>query len=86
MPTIRHVASWILLATTTVFMCYGEECTVPKGPVPVPHQVMSFATREACEEQRARLARVEIPVASSPSRPDLRIRQQITTYVCQEGV
>jgi hypothetical protein len=85
MLTIHHVASWILLATTTVFRCYANECTVPKGPVPAPHQVMAFATREACEEQRARLARVDLPVASSPSRPNLTIRQQITTYVCKEG-
>jgi hypothetical protein len=84
MLTIRHVASWILLATTTVLRCYAEECTVTKGPAPVPHQVMSFATREACEGQRARLAGVTLPVVSSPSRPDLTIRQQIT-YVCRQG-
>jgi hypothetical protein len=84
MSTIRHVASWILLATTTVLRCDADVCTVPKGPAPVPHQVMSFATWEACESQRTRLAGMTLPVVSSPSRPNLTMRQQIT-YVCKEG-
>jgi hypothetical protein len=84
MPSIHHVASWILLATITIFRCDAKECPVPTRLVLVPHQVMTFATREDCEGSRVRLARVTLPVTSSPARPDLTIRQQIT-YVCKEG-
>jgi hypothetical protein len=80
----RHLATWILLSTTTIFQCDYEKCLALGGPVSKPQFVRAFAAREDCEDLRAVFADLKLPVTSSPLRPERTIRQQVT-YVCKKG-
>jgi hypothetical protein len=80
----RHLATWILLSTTTIFQCDYETCMALGAPLSKPQKIHTFAARTDCEDLRAVFADLKLPVVSNPARPEQTIRQQIT-YVCKEG-
>lgn len=81
-PTAVFLVTWILMASVIVLECQDETCRPARaGGTGKEHHIMTFATEEACQAQRARMQRPPLPPVSSPSRAGLSIQQHLT-YTC----